>query len=341
MPSSVISDPPHARADRQAEAISASGWAAARWPALGTSAQVIVTEPAVLPTARRAVERLLEGIDAAANRFRADSELTRLNSARGSWLDVSPLFARALRAAIDAAAWTDGLVDPTVGRSLVDLGYDRTYRHIPPDGPPVAVRLRPDVTWRAVDLRYDELRVRIPPGTTVDLGATAKGLASDLAATDAAAEGACGVLVNLGGDLAVAGPSPGNGWPVAVTDLSDPDLPDGPAETVAVSAGGLATSSTRARRWHRGGSEIHHILDPRTASPASGPWRTVSVAADTCLLANSASTAAVVAGDGAADWLAARGFAARLVGHSGNVLALGGWPVAGATHRSHPTALSR
>lgn len=300
-----------------------------------------MTDPAVLPATRRAVERRLLGIDAAASRFRSDPELTALNTAGGAWVDVSPLFARALRVAIDAAAWTDGLVDPTVGGSLVDLGYDRTYRLIPPDGPPVAVRLRPAMTWRAVDLRDDELRVRIPAGTAVDLGATAKGLASDMAAADASAEGACGVLVNLGGDLAVAGPPPANGWPVAVTDLSDPDLPDGPAQTVAVSAGGLATSSTRARRWRRGGSELHHILDPRTASPASGPWRTVSVAAGTCLLANTASTAAVVAGDGAADWLRARGFAARLVGHSGNVLALGGWPTAEAARQSQSVGGSR
>ena len=95
---------------------------------------------------------------------------------------------------------------------------------------------------------------------------------------------------------------------------------------MAISSGGLATSSTRARRWRRGGSELHHLIDPSTGNPAAGPWRTVSVAAETCTLANTASTAAIIAGVSAVSWLRARDFAARLVAHDGAVTHVGEWP---------------
>ena len=69
-------------------------------------------------------------------------------------------------------------------------------------------------------------------------------------------------------------------------------------------------------------------MDPRTGLPADGPWRTVSVAAQTCADANAAATAAIVAGKRAEGWLAAAGVPARLVGHDGQVRRLGGWPAA-------------
>jgi thiamine biosynthesis lipoprotein len=164
----------------------------------------------------------------------------------------------------------------------------------------------------------------------VDLGATAKGLASDLAAECAAAVAGCGVLLSLGGDVAVAGSSPRAGWPVVIADVADPGLPDDAgddvAAVVAVVAGGLATSSTRARRWRRGGAEFHHIIDPRSGGPAAEVWRTVSVAAANCALANAASTAAVVMGETAPAWLKERRMPARLVRSTGEITLVAGWP---------------
>src|SRR6202034_4405907 len=106
----------------------------------------------------------------------------------------------------------------------------------------------------------------------------------------------CGVLVSLGGDIAVAGPAPRDGWRIRVQDVTGApgDPPDGPYTLIAIREGGLATSSTKARRWQRGGDVLHHILDPRTGLPAEPVWRTVSVAAGTCADANAASTAAII-----------------------------------------------
>jgi thiamine biosynthesis lipoprotein len=88
----------------------------------------------------------------------------------------------------------------------------------------------------------------------------------------------------------------------------------------------VATSSVTCRQWRRGGQRLHHIVDPRTGYPAAGPWRTVSVAAPRCAAANAAATAAIVAGPDAPAWLAGTGLPARLAGHDGGLLLLGGWP---------------
>ncbi|HEY0871497.1 MAG TPA: FAD:protein FMN transferase, partial [Acidothermaceae bacterium] len=252
---------------------------------------------------------------------------SRLNLAAGDWVSVSPLFAQALRVACDAAQWSDGLVDPTVGRALIDLGYDRTFTLVAADGPPLTVVARAVPGWRQLEVDDEGLRARVPVGVRLDLGASAKSLAADLSAAAVAADVGCGVLVSLGGDIAVAGDAPVGGWPIDVTDCSDPELPAGGAgQIVAIRGGGLATSSTRARRWRRGGSELHHLIDPRSGLPAAAPWRTVSVAAPTCVLANVASTAAMIIGTSAAGWLSGRGFSARLVAVGGTPAYVGGWP---------------
>jgi thiamine biosynthesis lipoprotein len=102
--------------------------------------------------------------------------------------------------------------------------------------------------------------------------------------------------------------------------------PEADGQTVLVQSGGLATSSTTVRRWARGGQELHHVLDPRTGRPAEEVWRTVSVAAASCVDANIASTAAIIRGERAPAWLESLGLPARLVLPEGSVVRVGGWP---------------
>ena len=104
------------------------------------------------------------------------------------------------------------------------------------------------------------------------------------------------------------------------------DPPAGPYAQIAIRDGGLATSSTAARRWRRGGDVLHHILDPRTGLPAETVWRTVSVTAGNCADANAASTAAIIRGRRALGWLARLGLPARLVDATGAVFTVAGWP---------------
>jgi thiamine biosynthesis lipoprotein len=293
---------------------------AARWAALGTQASLVVSDPRALAAARRAVEAELEAIDLACSRFRADSSLSRLNAGAGRPVRVMPLLFEAIAVALRAAALTDGIVDPTIGRALILAGYDRDFALIA--GAPARLAATRVAGWRVVSADPARGTVRIPRGVCLDLGATAKALAADRAAAAATAAVGVGVLVNLGGDLAVAGRAPAGGWAVRVAD-DHRAPPEAPGQALRLDSGGLATSSTTVRRW---GAGAHHIIDPRTGRPAVSPWRTVSVAAATCVDANTASTAALVLGEAAPAWLAARGLPARLVDHNGRAHAVADWP---------------
>jgi thiamine biosynthesis lipoprotein len=311
--------------------------ASANWPGLGTGVHLVVTPAGALGAARRMLTAELAAVDLACSRFRPDSEIAALDRAprrrRGVTgpVRVSPLLAEAIAVALEAARLTGGDVDPTVGAAMNAVGYDRDFALIPPEGPPVRLSVARVPGWQAVQLDEEAGMLSMPAGVRLDLGASAKAWAADRAASAIAATLGCGVLVGLGGDIAVAGQPPPGGWRIRVQDVSGrpEDPPTGPSEVVAIQSGGLATSSTAARRWRRGGDVLHHILDPRTGLPAAPVWRTVSAAASTCVAANTASTAAVIKGEAAPGWLAGLGLPARLVAESGRVVTLGGWPAQG------------
>lgn len=310
---------------------------AACFPVWGGTADVVVTGCGGAARAEELLRDGLAGFDRACSRFRVDSEIRELTRRAGSAVQVSAVLAEALDAAMRAAQLTDGLVDPTVGRALAELGYDRDFAELPLNGPALTPSRAPG--WWRIGWDSPNRTLVLPRGVELDLGATAKALAADRAATTIAAELGGGVLVNLAGDIAVAGPPPVGGWLVAIgddhcgpdgdtpnPDRADPE-PDGP--TVAITAGGLATSGTTRRRWRSGGDLRHHIIDPRTGDCAQQVWRTVSVAAANCVDANTASTAAIVLGVDAPRWLTARGLPARLVATDGRVQTVAGWPVDG------------
>jgi thiamine biosynthesis lipoprotein len=302
-------------------ALLTSTTAAAEWSVWTTTARLVVTDPAVLPAARALVEDHLAQVDRAASRFRPDSEVSRLARTRATGaVPVSPLLGRLIGAALWAAEVTDGDVDPTVGARLVELGYDRNLADVPDDAVSPVPAARPAASWRAVHLDGETLTA--PGGVLLDLGATAKASAADSCAAMLTDRFGCGVLVSLGGDVRVAGPTPRGGWQVLVQDGVGE-----PASAIQLNGpGAVATSSTLRRTWRAAGQQLHHIVDPRTGRPAPPVWRTVSVAAGTCLAANTYSTAAVVRGAGAPRLLESAGVAARLVAADGSVHRIGGWP---------------
>jgi len=298
---------------------------AARWRALGTDVDVIV-EGGDLELATNAVERVLLDVDRTYSRFRPDSELSGLNN-RTKATSVSPLLAWAIEAALRGARATDGLVDPTVGRAMRAIGFDDDFAVIGHRNSGPILHLEPVPGWQAIDYRAVNRTVRLRPGVELDFGSTGKALAADLAVAAAlAALGAgAGVLVSLGGDVATAGRAPEGGWRILAAD-SSATAPETEGEVIALSDGAIATSSTTVRRWSRGETTVHHIIDPRTGASAESPWRTASVVAATCVDANIAATAAILLGDGAPEWLTARGLPGRLVAVDGRIERVAGWP---------------
>jgi thiamine biosynthesis lipoprotein len=267
----------------------------------------------------------LIAIDQACSRFRDDAEIALVHRALGGPVVVSPLLAEAISVALDVAKSTDGAVDPTVGESLIGLGYDRDFKRVPPTGTSVARVAHPARGYRCIEFDEVDRVVRVPLGIILDLGATAKAFAADRAAARIAVATGAGVLVNLGGDISTAGRSPEWGWPIGLARACSFEPRDADV-VVAIHSGGLASSGTSVRTWHRNGQRLHHIIDPRTGTSAVTDWQLISVAASSCVHANAASTAGIVWGDDAVARLAAMDLPCRLVHENGTVVTLGGWP---------------
>lgn len=316
----------------------------------GSVALVAVADPARLEPAREAVVEVVEEFDSACSRFRPDSELSALNAAAGRSAQVSRLLIDSVEAALRAATLTGGDVDPSLGEALIALGYQGDFAAIGAEAPgatggrAASAHGSPTIAkvpgWRAIRVDREAGTISLPRGVTLDLGATAKALAADRAAARASRQAGCGTLVGLGGDIALAGPAPEEGWRIRVTDDHRAGT-DAPGQWIRLRSGGLATSSTTARRWQAAGKIVHHLLDPATGRPVRGGWRTASVAAASCLDANIASTAAIVRGRRAATWLASLHLPSRLVTTSGASVHLAGWPTDGddlPTYESHRAA---
>lgn len=293
---------------------------AAQFTAMGTGCRVVVTDRfAALRAAEIAMEDVAS-LDLAASRFRPDSELCSLPD-DGLPHRVSPLLGHVTEAALRAAALSDGLVDPTLGRTLAALGYDADLEEVRAGGDrPARVSPAP-VPWQSI--RYDAaLRLlAVPVGCVLDLGASAKAFLADRIAARIADRTGSAVLVDLGGDIATAGPLPSFRWRVGVEGSSGEVL-----QTVIGAGQAFATSSTALRTWTSGGIRRHHIIDPRTGAPAEVVWEQVTVAASSALEANAASTASIVLGADAPDWLAERGLPALLVAPGGARRHTPGWP---------------
>ena len=305
--------------------------------AIGTTVSVATTDSHRADDALLLLADELRTLDEVCSRFRSDSEIRRIEAeGHGRPTAVSPLLFELMEAASRVAVQTAGTVDPTVGSALIELGYDRDFSEIGAvtDPRPEFVA-RPAPGWWRIALDPEARTVSIPEGVHVDLGATAKAFAADRAAARLADTLDCGVLVNLGGDVSVAGPTPRGGWAVGIAaDCGmDVHLVD---QVVAITEGGLATSGTTSRSWLRDGHRVHHIVDPWTGEAAPTVWSLVSVAAASCVDANAWSTAAVVWGEDAVDNLSSWDVPARLVDAEGAVKTCGGWPADEPTVRPVP-----
>ena len=193
---------------------------ASEWPALGTLAALAVTDPAALPEARELLTAELAAVDAACSTFRDDSELVAVNAAarRDRPVRVSPLLAEAIGAALRAADQTGGDVDPVTGPGTVRAPGQDAVTRLRPSSAPMRLVITASASWRQVRLDRENGLLDLPPGSGLDLGATAWAWAADRAAASIAARLGCGVLVSLGGDVAACGEPPPGGWRIRVQD---------------------------------------------------------------------------------------------------------------------------
>jgi FAD:protein FMN transferase len=270
------------------------------FPAMGTRVRLLGVPGAPLDAARE----LIESLEARLTRFDPESELCRLNADPREVVPASPELRAAVQAALDGAAATGGLADPTLLGALVKAGYARSLTGrpradlrealaaAPPSQPAAPQRF---AAWRLV--RVEGEAVVRPPGVRLDLGGSAKGHAADLAAAMLAPYGPC--AADLGGDLRVSG-----AHEVRVLD----PLTAKAAATIGLDGDALATSGIDRRLWWDGDRPAHHLLDPATNRPAWTGVLTATAKAPTAALAEALAKASVLAGPtGGREILAAYG----------------------------------
>ena len=289
-----------------------------RWTDWTCEVSLWVGDDRVLTEAAQVIRDVMAQVEQAASRFRADSEVWALRS--GQTTVVSDTLMSILTSSLTASLATDGLIDCTVGQQLVHWGYrTEVPRHSTVVVSPEVFTFRPAISWRDIEINETTRTVRVPSGTLLDFGATAKAWASDVAAERIAQSLGVDVVVGIGGDLAIR---------CATTDqlpVEVGEVPGGPADVILVGNGGVATSTTVRRQWMTDRGMAHHIVDPRTGQPARSPWRTVSVIAANCQAANHAATAALTMGADAPQWLSDLGLSARLVASDGERHWVGSW----------------
>lgn len=309
----------------------------ARFRAIGVDCQIATTRADVLAAARGLAQARLVQLDTVASRFRPDSEIKQLAAMKApvGRTTVTAPASVLLRSLVHEALWaanvSDGLVDPTLGRALEATGYNTDLAEVlartAADGSTQPDTVTTGPPARRVsslgDLRVDQVAgtVTIAAGALIDLGATAKASVADRIARDLAERWPGGFLVDLGGDIAVAGPPPIGGWVISIEEEACRD-----ADRISITTQAVTTSCTDRRRWYVEGTLRHHLLDPATGLPVPHTWRRVTCVGASALEANTASTAACVLGDAAVSWLTTRGIPARLVPEHGEVVCTPGWP---------------
>ncbi|HBJ73651.1 MAG TPA: FAD:protein FMN transferase [Actinobacteria bacterium] len=296
-----------------------SGQARRDFRAMGAACSVLVFAPQAAEGLCAVAATRVELLEQSWSRFRESSELNRLNARAGTGpvvvsSDLLSLVWHMKR------AWelTDGLFDPTMLAQIKAAGYDADFATVIARDAIASARI-----WAApyrssamaeVVVDLEPSTVQLPRDIGLDPGAIGKGLAGDIISTEMMSAGATGVLIDLGGDIVMAGrPGDEDSWAIAVEDERHPD--DGREPRVVhfdpdEDASAIATSSTLYRRW--AGGARHHVIDPRTGDVANPEIVQATVWCGAGWLAEVSATAALLMPkDQAVDWLQEhqRGFA--------------------------------
>ncbi|MGH2597687.1 MAG: FAD:protein FMN transferase [Actinomycetota bacterium] len=261
--------------------------------AMGTDVAVYLPSSAgtVFAAASAIVEEVFAREERRFSRFRADSELSRVNGRSGRWTEVSEPFEALVRFALARAEATDGSFDPSALDAVIAAGYDRDFDEILAGARGALRPPRPCGRWRQIEIRDGS--VRLPRDVGLDLGGVAKGWTVDVAVDAALCAGLPWVLVSAGGDLRIAGDAP-----ILDVAIEDPGVTSEAAGWLQLATGALASSSTMRRAW---GPGLHHIIDPRTGAPARTPVVQATVWAPTCAEAEVLATWALLKGTDAID----------------------------------------
>ncbi len=244
----------------------------------------------------------VQRIEAKYSRYRDDSVITSINREAGNAeVAIDAETAALLRYADQCYRLSGSLFDITSGA----LRRAWNFRRTPPRLPSEAELQGAVAAIGWCDVEWNEHAIRLPrAGMEIDLGGIGKEYAADRMATLCLEHGLEHALVNLGGDVRVAGAQQdGAPWRVGIRH------PRRDAEviaTVEMTSGGLATSGDYERFFEIDGVRYCHVLNARSGWPVRH-WQSISVAAPLCVVAGSCSTIAMLLEDAGEAFLEAQG----------------------------------
>lgn len=279
-----------------------------RFRAMGSDCHLVLHgDPALLTAGRTRIDQL----ERRWSRFLPDSEITALNAAAGSPVEVSDDTVGLVTRAIEGWRFTGGIYDPTVLGAMLRAGYDRSFDQLDGGTTPNTLLLA------CTDIEIEGNSITLPAGTGFDPGGIGKGLAADLVIDHLRTLGALGACCNMGGDVRAWGDAPAGGWTVAVQHARSTQ----PLAVVGVTDGAVASSTTLRRRWTVDGVERHHLIDPRTGEPADTDLDHVTVVAGSAWAAEVLAKAVLIRGSAHPwDLVDGTGAAALAVTEAGEVL---------------------
>ncbi len=244
---------------------------------MGTHVRLLISDPGpgIAPAAEATEQarRLIAEFDATLSRFKPESELCALNEDPRERVPTSGLLRDAVKAGLEAAERSGGLVDPTLVEEIEAAGYVASRAGVA--GAPLGAALaaapprrpampRPDGRWRQFEVDDAAGTISRPPGVRFDTGGAGKGLAADTIA--ARLRGHSRFLIDCGGDIRIGGPD-------ALTRpyevFVEHPLSGERAYVLRLGSGAVATSGLGVRIWRNAdGRYSHHLLDPSTGQPA-------------------------------------------------------------------------
>jgi thiamine biosynthesis lipoprotein len=227
-----------------------------------------------------------KNIEQTCSRFSRTSELMQACGQVGTPVTISPFLFAPLFYAVELAKLTDGLFDPTVGKTMENAGFNRHYL----TGDRIENNADESVSYHDITLDQVHQTLFLRKPLVIDLGAVAKGFAIDLAANELSDFE--GFIVNAGGDIFAGGTDPNyNKWTIGI---QHPYEKDKIIDSIEISNEAICTSGSYERRNPSIPTE-HHLVNPKTKH-SPNDWVSCSVAAPFAMMADGFSTAVFLQG---------------------------------------------
>lgn len=236
------------------------------------------------------------------SRTRATSEVTRLNDARGEWVELSERTYDLVAKSRRYCEASGGVFDVTMG-SVTPLW--NFHEAVLPERAALDEALK-HVDWHMIECDEARHAVRLAdPLARIDLGGIAKGYIADALAGCLVERGCDCAFVNLGGNVLTVGARPdGQPWRIGVRDPKEPEKMRAVLPVVGKS---VVTSGLYERNFTKDGVFYHHILDPKDGMPVKTDVGGATIVSDLSLDGDGFSTTLFALGvEGALAFVEAR-----------------------------------